>query len=336
MIPQQNFSESLPRMWLAPMEGVVDSLLRKTLTEFSGIEACVTEFLRITDQLLPNHVFYRHAPELRTQSKTPSGTPVYFQILGGQPEWMAENAARAADLGAIGIDINFGCPAKCVNRNDGGAVLLKTPERLFKITEAVRRAVPPNISVSAKMRLGFEETSLCFENASALESAGASWITVHARTKKQMYQPPVDWVLMGEVRKRARIPVIGNGDISTPDLARKCRDVSGCEHLMIGRGLLARPGLIEEIQEGAAPLPWEQIRHSVGEFYLSCVSTIGESFAAARLKQWLKFLGQFYPEARDAFEAIKTLKGEAEILPQLLQPLENQWQTAGLIDQNEE
>ncbi|MFN7455245.1 MAG: tRNA-dihydrouridine synthase, partial [Pseudobdellovibrionaceae bacterium] len=115
------------RLLLAPMEGVVDWVLRDTMTELGGIDQCVTEFVRVTTTLHPKIIFSRSCPELQTGSKTRSGTPVFVQLLGGQPEPMAANAARAAELGAAGIDINFGCPAKLVNRHDGGAVLLKSP-----------------------------------------------------------------------------------------------------------------------------------------------------------------------------------------------------------------
>lgn len=142
-------------LFLAPMEGVTDWIMRDTLSRLGGLDFCVTEFLRVTKNLHPHKVFLRHCPELLNGSRTSSGTPVFFQILGGEPEPMALNALRAAELGAAGIDLNFGCPAKTVNRHDGGAVLLKSPQRLFTITQRVRELVPKEIPVSVKMRLGF-------------------------------------------------------------------------------------------------------------------------------------------------------------------------------------
>ena len=106
------------RLYLAPMEGVIDHTMRDLFTRQGGVDRCVTEFVRINNSLLPPRVFYRMCPELRSGGKTPSGTPVHVQLLGGQPEPMADNAARAVELGAPGIDINFGCPAKTVNRSD--------------------------------------------------------------------------------------------------------------------------------------------------------------------------------------------------------------------------
>ena len=133
------------RVILAPMEGVVDWVMRDVLTRIGGIDLCVTEFIRVTDQLLPTHAIQKDCPELLNAScRTNSGTPVLVQLLGGKPEWMAQNAALAIELGAPGIDINFGCPAKTVNRHDGGAALLKDPRRIFDVVSAVRSAVPAN------------------------------------------------------------------------------------------------------------------------------------------------------------------------------------------------
>src|SRR4051812_22104705 len=118
------------KLYLAPMEGVVDWVMRDFLTEIGGIDHCVTEFIRVVNAVYPDHVFYRYCPELKTNSKTRSGVPVFVQLLGGQAEPMALNAKKAVELGALGIDINFGCPAKTVNKNDGGATLLKSCDRI--------------------------------------------------------------------------------------------------------------------------------------------------------------------------------------------------------------
>lgn len=109
------------RVILGPMEGVLDHLMREILTQINDYDLCVTEFVRVVNQILPNHVFYRLCPELKQQGKTRAGVPVHMQLLGQEPEWMAENAIRAAELGALGIDLNFGCPAKTVNKSKGGA-----------------------------------------------------------------------------------------------------------------------------------------------------------------------------------------------------------------------
>src|SRR4051812_16866841 len=152
------------------MEGVLDWVLRELLSEVGGVDRMVTEFVRVTDKLLPAHVFHRYCPKLQQGGKTRAGTPVFVQLLGGQPGPLAENAALAVELGAPGIDLNFGCPAKTVNRHDGGATLLKEPSRLFSIITAVKAAVPAHVPVTAKVRLGFEHKDFHREIAEAVES----------------------------------------------------------------------------------------------------------------------------------------------------------------------
>src|SRR5690606_39489247 len=136
------------------MEGLLDFPLRDILTRVGGIDRCVSEFIRITDQLLPERVFTRIVPELLQSGRTHAGVPVRAQLLGSDPGCMAENAARLATLGPAGIDLNFGCPAKVVNRHGGGAALLVDPELLHAIVSAVRRVVPADMLVSAMMQIG--------------------------------------------------------------------------------------------------------------------------------------------------------------------------------------
>ena len=138
-------------VWLAPMEGLLDHGLRDTLTRVGGIDLCVSEFIRVTDTVLPHRAFKRVVPELNNGSRTPAGVPVRVQLLGSDPSCLAENAQSLAELAPAGIDLNFGCPAKTVNRHRGGAVLLQEPELVGRIVAAVRRAVPAHIPVSAKI-----------------------------------------------------------------------------------------------------------------------------------------------------------------------------------------
>lgn len=232
-----------PSIFLAPMEGVTDAPMRKLLTRVGGFDYCVTEFIRVSQEVLPIAAFQRHIPELATRSRTESHTPLLVQLLGGSPERLAASALNAVAAGALGIDLNFGCPAKTVNRHDGGATLLKHPERIEAIVRAVRAAVPVEISVSAKLRLGWEDIRDVHGNADAAAAGGASWITIHARTRSQGYQPPVFWEPIGEVRARLAIPVVANGDIWTLDDWKRCRDITRCDHYMFGRSALSDPYL---------------------------------------------------------------------------------------------
>ena len=190
------------KLALAPMEGVCDVYLRQILTAMGGFDYCVTEFIRVSDHLLPDKTFYRECPELLNGAKTISGVPVHVQLLGSDPIALAENAARAVELGAPVIDLNFGCPSKRVNNHRGGAALLQYPETLFNIVSAVRDAVPNTVPVSAKMRLGYNDKSQALENALALQAGGVSWLTVHGRTKLEGYRPPAHWHWIGRIRER--------------------------------------------------------------------------------------------------------------------------------------
>ena len=193
------------------MEGLLDFVLRDVLTRVGGIDRCVSEFIRVTNTLLPERAFLRVVPELLTGGKTAAGVPVRPQLLGSDPTCLADNAARVAGLGADGVDLNFGCPAKVVNRHGGGAALLENPELLFKIMQAVRRAVPAHQVVSAKMRLGFHDDRLAEDCARALEAGGASEIVVHARTRADAYRPPAYWSRVADIAAVVRTPLVANG-----------------------------------------------------------------------------------------------------------------------------
>jgi tRNA-dihydrouridine synthase C len=243
---------------------------------------------------VPKKVFLREVPELKNQSVTSSGVWVQVQILGGDPERMALSALEAVKVGACGIDINFGCPAPTVNNNDGGATLLKYPNRICEIVSAVRTAIPKYIPVSAKLRLGWDDMKAIHTNAEMAEKGGASWITIHGRTKFQGYTPPAYWAPIGEVRNRLSIPVMANGEIWNLDDFKKCREQTGCEHFMIGRGALADPLLSLRIHdEMIGKRDWEEKVDWADCLERFC--KVGETFfensgyIPRRLKQWLRF-----------------------------------------------
>ena len=162
------------------MEGLADVHLRRLLTAQGGFDWVVSEFVRVVDKPLPDHVFHRICPELEAGGKTRSGTPVRVQLLGNHLEAMAANAHRAAELGAFGIDINFGCPSKTVNRSQGGAVLLKEPETLYRVVKAVREALPKAVIVSPGIRPGGHGTDDHKRSATPGKAIGmgSDWLVV--------------------------------------------------------------------------------------------------------------------------------------------------------------
>ena len=144
------------RVLLAPMEGVLDPLVRCLLSEVNDYDLCITEFVRVVDTLLPAKTFYRLCPELKHESRTLSGTLVRVQLLGQHPQWLAENANRAVELGSWGVDLNCGCPSKTVNGHGGGATLLKQPDLIYRAAKSMREAVPKELPISVKVRLGWD------------------------------------------------------------------------------------------------------------------------------------------------------------------------------------
>jgi len=303
------------------MEGVIDHHMRHLLTRIGGYHHCVTEFVRISDQLLPPVVFHRICPELAQGSQTKAGTPVTLQLLGGAPNVMAENAQRAVELGAAAIDINFGCPSRFTNSKAGGAILLKEPERIYSITAAVRRAVPDEIAVSAKIRLGYETTALAMENAKAVEAANASFITVHARTKVDGYHYPARWEWLGKINEALTIPLVANGDIHSVDEFIR-------EDFMLGRGAVIQPDLARQISALQAhvtvPLMrWYEVITLVIEMaeYMRGQPAMKEKKVLGRIKQWFVYLRRQYPEAEALFGELRQLKqlSKADDLLRLIQ-----------------
>ncbi|WP_318388519.1 tRNA dihydrouridine(16) synthase DusC [Enterobacter sp.] len=302
------------RVLLAPMEGVLDSLVRELLTDVNDYDHCITEFLRVVDQLLPVKSFYKICPELQHQSRTPSGTPVRVQLLGQYPQWLAENAARAVELGSWGVDLNCGCPSKLVNGSGGGATLLKDPELIYQGAKAMREAVPASLPVTVKVRLGWDSGARQFEIADAVQQAGASELVVHGRTKEDGYKAErINWQAIGEIRQRLRIPVVANGEIWDWQSAQDCMAVTGCDAVMIGRGALNVPNLSRVVKYNEPRMPWQEVVQLLSRY--SLLEKQGDTglYHVARIKQWLGYLRKEYVEATDLFAQVRTLNHSSAI-----------------------
>ncbi len=306
--------QTVKRVLLAPMEGVLDSLVRELLTEVNDYDLCITEFVRVVDSLLPEKVYYRLCPELANQSLTPSGTAVRVQLLGQHPQWLGENAARAVELGSWGVDLNCGCPSKMVNGSGGGATLLKDPEMIYLGAKAMREAVPSHLPVTVKVRLGWDSGARQFEIADAVQQAGATEITVHGRTKEDGYKTDkINWAAIGEIRQRLSIPVIANGEIWDWQSAQDCMAATGCDSVMIGRGALNVPNLSRVIKQNAPKMPWPEVMLLLKKYVRLEKQGDTGLYHVARIKQWLGYLRKEYAEASEVFSEIRALKTSADI-----------------------
>lgn len=218
---------------LAPMAGVTDRAFREICIEY-GASYVVTEMVSSKGLTMGD----RKSDKLMLLGETER--PAAVQIFGCEPETMAEAAKMAEQTGCAVIDINMGCPAPKVAGNGGGSALMKDPDLAARITEKCFNAV--SLPITCKIRSGWDEDSInAVEMALKLENAGASAITVHGRTRRQMYAPPVNRDIIRQVKEAVKIPVIGNGDVTDVDSAERMLEKTGCDFLMMGRGALGAP-----------------------------------------------------------------------------------------------
>ena len=218
---------------LAPMAGVADRAFRELCMSYGAAyvisEMVSSKGLTMQDKKSKELLFLSDA-------ERPAGA----QIFGDDPEIMANAALKAMEFSPDFIDINMGCPAPKIAGNGGGSALLKNPELIGKIVKKVVEVSP--VPVTAKIRIGWDKNSInTVEIAKIIEAAGADAITVHGRTKDQMYAPPVSLDEIANVKKAVSIPVIGNGDIVDGKSAKLMLDMTGCDFLMVGRGALGNP-----------------------------------------------------------------------------------------------
>lgn len=226
---------------LAPMAGVADRACRELCIEF-GASYVVTEM--VSSKGLTMHD--RKSDTLMLLGETEK--PAAVQIFGCDPATMAEAAKKAAATGCQAVDINMGCPAPKIAGNGGGSALMKDPDLAARITEACAKAI--DLPVTVKFRSGWDENSInAVEFARLQENAGAAAITIHGRTRKQMYAPPVNLDVIRQVKQAVKIPVIGNGDIVDPISAENMYKTTGCDFIMVGRGALGAPWVFNQINE---------------------------------------------------------------------------------------
>ncbi len=224
---------------LAPMAGVADKAFRELCVEY-GATYVVSEMVSSKGLTMCD----RKSKKLLSLSE--KERPAAAQIFGSDPKIMAESAKSCLEYNPEVIDINMGCPAPKIAGNGGGSALLKNPELAEEIMRAVKDAV--DIPVTVKIRLGWDSESInCIEMAQRAQRAGMSAVTLHGRTRQQMYAPPVDRKMIAEVKKNIDIPLIANGDITDGLSAAQMIEETNCDYLMVGRGALGRPWVFSQI-----------------------------------------------------------------------------------------
>lgn len=245
-------------VFLAPMEDVTDISFRLLCKEF-GADMVYTEFIS-SDALI------RHVNKTRSKLEVSDNErPVAMQIYGKEVEPMVEAALICETAGPDMLDINFGCPVKKVAGKGAGSGMLRTPEKMLEITRNVVQAV--HIPVTVKTRLGWDqETKIIVDLAERLQDCGIAALTIHGRTRSQMYTGEADWTLIGEVKNNPRmfIPIIGNGDITTPEDCKRVFETYGVDAVMIGRASIGAPWIFREIKhylETGKPMPQESFTY---------------------------------------------------------------------------
>ncbi len=229
-----------PRLFLAPMEGLGAIEFRKMLAAIGGFDECCTEFIRIpTNPHLPSLL-----REYNPQATAP--IPQAAQLMGVNPKDLAEAAALLAAKGAHRVELNCGCPSNTVTGKGAGSSLLDTPDTLYEILYQMVLKCP--VPVTAKIRIGVENDQNFQKNIRLVEDAGCSMLTLHARTKADGYTHPARWEYILEAKKQLKIPVCGNGDITSPEAALDMLEKTGCDHLMIGRQAAKDPFIFLKIQ----------------------------------------------------------------------------------------
>ena len=272
-----------PNLVLAPMAGVTDSSFRRLIKKLGGVGLIVTEFISVeglTRGNMTTHRMMKFLPEER---------PLSIQIFGHDEERMAMAAEIIEEVGADIVDINCGCPAKKVVKGGGGSSLLRDLPQLEKILRRVRRAV--SIPLTMKIRTGWDESSInAVEVGKLIEDCGANMIAIHGRTRMQGYSGKADWDVIAAVKRAVNIPVIGCGDVVTPEQAVQRLSQTGVDAVMIGRGAIANPWIFRqtsELMRGEAVYqpPLEEKRNVLHLYYELLHDEMSERGLCGKLKQ---------------------------------------------------
>lgn len=299
-----------PPLMLAPMAGVSNRAFR-ALARKQGASLCVTEMVNA------NALLHKSAKSYWLMELDPGESPVGIQIAGSDPETMAAAALEAAEHGADLIDINMGCPVSKVVKNGDGSALLNDYDTALKVVEAVVHAV--KIPVTVKMRAGWDHQSITAPKlAEAFERAGAQAIGIHARTRDDQYMRPARWEYIRLVKERVSIPVIGNGDVHTPEDARRMMEETGADGVMVGRASFGDPWVFKRIThywakgEHLLPPSAEERAQMASWHVRRMVEIKGETVGIAEMRKQLSWYLKGTPDSAEYRAKCTQIKTEAD------------------------
>lgn len=317
-----------PGLVLAPMSGVTDSPFRRLVKHCSGehVGLVVSEFISI-DMLTKGQM--RQAIRMAFHAEE---RPVSLQLYGADPALMGEAAQMVEDTGADMVDINCGCPEPKICRRGGGAGLLRDLPRLAKILDEVTRRV--SIPVTIKIRNGWDHGSVNhLESLRVAEEGGAKAIALHGRTRMQLYTGEADWGAVAELKRHAKIPVLGSGDVVTAEDARKRFVETGCDGVLIGRGAVTNPWIFRQIGEvcaGRAPYEptWRDVIEALRLYREWLDAQYPPVVAPGRMRMMLSRFLKWFPT--DSGLRVRCLKMQSPVA--MLDHLEEVARATGVLD----
>ena len=294
-------------VWLAPLAGVTDLAFRLICKQCGSMIANdenAAPGLVFTEMISAKGLHYKGNNSIRLADSDPRERPLSVQIFGSEPDIMAESAAMLCGLGADAIDINMGCPMPKITSNSEGSALLTNPARIEKIVSAVVSA--SSAPVTVKIRRGFESpVETCAEAAIAAEAGGAAAVTVHGRFRDQYYSGKCDIGAIERVKKAVKIPVIGNGDITSARAALEMFESTGCDGIMIGRAALGRPWIFYELlAENAKKLSAKDILNIIKLHIEYTAAFKGEEQGVREMRKHLAWYTKGMPHAAETRDKI--------------------------------